>query len=218
VQYNLPKKYLSYSSWSLWKKNKDAFRRKYYLNEPSFETVETIFGKKIAKMLEDKEAIKLHPILSNVFHYPLVEYPIDIIIEDIPIKGYIDTFDDKLLYFREYKTGHLGRDGKFPWDSVKVSRHDQLPFYSFLIEEKFGEVNNTTHLDWIETKWREKSMDFSGHTLVAESRELELTGKIETFKRIIYKWERKLIKEDIIKVAKEISEDYTNFLKTNENK
>lgn len=211
-KYNLPRTYLSYSSWSLWKKNREAFRRKYYLNEPSFENVETIFGKKIAKMLEDKEQIKKHPVLSLIPSYSLAEHGIDVVINDIPVKGYLDTFDPETFSFGEFKTGHLNKDGKAPWNRVKVFKHDQLPFYSLLVEKKYGKVNRVTNLHWIETKFKEKMIVFDGIELIADSRELELTGRIESFKRIIPKWERELIRKDIIKVAGEISEDYTNFL------
>lgn len=208
MKYNLPRSYLSYSSWSLWKRDKQAFRRRYYFNEDSFETVETIFGKKIAKRLEDKD-----PELSFIPSYSKSEHGIETIIGDVPVKGYLDTFEPDSFSFGEYKTGHLSKEGKAPWDIVKVAKHDQLPFYSLLIESKYGKVDRVTHLHWLETKFKEKKIMFEGIELIANSRELELTGKILTFKRIIPKWERDEIKKSIIKVAEEISEDYSLFLK-----
>lgn len=209
MKYNLPRSYLSYSSWSLWKKNKQAFRQKYYLNEASFETVETVFGKNIAKRLEDKD-----PALSFIPSYSKSEHGIETLIGDVPVKGYLDTFEPKTFSFGEYKTGHLNKDGKAPWDIVKVAKHDQLPFYSLLIESKYGKVDRVTYLHWIETKFKEKKIMFEGIELIADTRELELTGRIETFKRIIPKWERDEIKKSIIKVAEEISLDYTQYEKS----
>ncbi len=206
---NLPKKYLSYSSWSLWKKNKDQFRRKYYLNEQPFETVETIFGKKIARMLESDDSS-----LVNIPRYPISEKQIEVEINGVPVKGYLDTFDDIAFSFMEYKTGHANKLGVPPWDRVKVAKHDQLPFYSTLIKNKFGKVDNITYLHWLPTRWKVKTIEYMGHTLYADSRELELTGEVETFKRNIFQWERDLIDADILKVALEISEDYTAFIKT----
>jgi hypothetical protein len=208
MKYNLPRSYLSYSSWSLWKRDKQAFRRKYYFNEAPFETVETIFGKKIAKRLEDKD-----PELSFIPSYSKSEHGIETLIGDVPVKGYLDTFEPDTFSFAEFKTGHLSKNGKSPWDEVKVARHDQLPFYSLLIEAKYGKVDRVTYLHWIETAFKEKKIMFDGMELIADTRELQLTGRIETFKRIIPKWERDNIKESILLVAREISEDYSLFLK-----
>lgn len=213
MKYNLPREYISYSSWSLWKKDKDAFRRKYYLNEESFSTAETIYGKHIARLLEDEEEVKKHPVLSLVPRYSVREQKIEVEIAGIRVMGYLDTFEPNTFQFGEFKSGHLSRDGKPPWDIVKVNKHDQLPFYSLLIKEKYGKVDRLTRLHWLETHFKKKTMDFEGMTLEASSRELELTGRIETFKRIIPQWERDNIRESIINAAKEISEDFTNYEK-----
>lgn len=215
MKYNLPRKYLSYSSWSLWKKDKDTFRRKYYLNEPSPENRETIYGKKIARLLEDREEVKKHPTLSLIPHYEKSEHGINIEIDGLPIRGYLDLFQPDTFSFIEIKTGHLNKYNKPPWDKVSVHRHDQLPFYSLLVESKYGKVDRITYLYWLETKWKEKSVEFDGHLLTGKTTDLELTGNIHQFKRIIPKWERNLIKEDIIRVAKEISQDFTHYEKRN---
>ncbi len=213
---NLPKKYLSYSQFNTWIKNKEAYRARYYRGEKQHENPEMIFGKQIAKMLEDPAAVDAHPVLSKIPRYSVSEHPIKVDVDGVPVIGYIDSFDPVTKSFIEYKTGHLNKDGQTPWNTVSIRKHEQLPFYSLLVELSEGEVNRVCHLVWMETRFKEKSIEFDGHTLTAGTRELELTGIRNTFKRIITKWERKRIRDLIKKVAGEISEDFTNYQKTHD--
>lgn len=172
------------------------------------ENAEMLFGKQIAKMLEfDDETLKFIP------RYEISEHAINVEIDGVLVQGYVDTFSPKLKKFREYKTGHLNLKGLPPWDKVAVAKHEQLPFYSLLIEKSEGSVDPVCHLDWVETEFKMKTKEFQGHILEAQSRELFLTGRIETFERKIAKWERTRIKDLILKCAQEISEDYTAYLK-----
>lgn len=200
----LPRGYLSYSAYDLWKKDKVAFRRKYYDHEKSFETVETIFGKRIAKHLEEHN-------IEGVERLPIAEYRAEANLDGIKLLSYLDSFDEKVVKFNEYKTGHLSKDGKVPWNAVKVLKHKQLDFYSTVLELKFGFVHDLTKLFWLETKFKIKTVEFAGHTLTSESRELELTGLVKCFERRVYKYEREAMKKDIIKVALEISKDYEEY-------
>lgn len=202
--YNLPRKYLSYSAFDLWLKNPEAYRRKYYLGEPDFQTAETMFGKTIAEKLEGGHAPE------GLMLYKNKEYRIEVELEEgLRLLGYLDAFNEDDLSILEFKTGHLDSKGKVPWDKVKVQKHKQLVFYSLLVKLKYGKVNPKVHLQWLETKFQKESREFNGHILEAEGKRLELTGRIETFERRIYKWEIDKMKEEIIKVAKEISNDYT---------
>jgi hypothetical protein len=205
--YHLPRSYLSYSAFTLWQKDKDAYRRKYYLGEPSFENAETIFGKKTAEHLEDNE-------IEGVIVYDTREYRIEVELEEgLKLLGYLDRFNSPTLSILEIKTGHLDSKGKVPWDKIKVQKHKQLVFYSLLVKLKHGKVDPVTILQWLETKFQKESREFGGHVMEAETKKLELTGRIETFKRRIYKWEIDKMKEEIISVAKEISNDYTQWKK-----
>lgn len=210
-KYNLPKGYLSYSAYALWKRDKEAYRRRYYENEPSFETRETIFGKRIAKMLEEN-----HKDFDHVPRLDTPEYAIDVELDGLKLKGYLDTFDSKTFGFGEYKTGHADKYGKDPWDAVKVRKHEQLVFYSLLIKLKHGKVKNKTWLAWLETILQGKSISFAGHTLESDSQEVILTGRIQIFERVIFEWERKKLIKEIKKIATEITDDYENYLKVHE--
>lgn len=209
-KYNLPKGYLSYSAIMLWKNNKEAFRDKYYRGISIPETPYMIFGKKIAKKLETDE-YRSDPVLSKIPIFGKAEWPIKINIGGVPIVAYIDRFSNQLKAFKEYKTGILSPAGKVPWDPVKVARHDQLPFYSFLIYERYKKYQPTCELVWMETRWKKKKIEWEGMELEGNSSELELTGKFEVFKRKIYRWEHNRIRRMILTAAKEISDDYTKY-------
>lgn len=200
----LPKKYLSYSAWNLWLTNKNAFRKRYYENVKTIASPEMLFGKEVAKLLEKKK-------LLHIPRLEIAEHPIEIMIGDIPILGYLDSFSEKDKKFLEYKTGHLTPNGKPFWNNVTVAKHTQLPFYSLMIKTRYGSVDNHCQLIWLETEFKKKKIKFQKHTLTAISRELCLTGNVEIFDRKITEYERQKVKKSIIETAKEISEDYKSY-------
>jgi hypothetical protein len=207
--YDLPRGYLSSSGYDLWTKDKNAFRNRYYLDIKQFETVETIFGKKVAKMLENREFVH-----NDVILYEKTEYRFEEFLDDLKIMGYLDGFNISDLSILEYKTGHKNKDGKVPWDNVKVAKNKQLLFYCVGIRKKHGSVNPIVTLQWLETEFKKKTWDVGGIEVEAQTRDLYLTGNIKTFKREIQQWEIDKMEQDIIRVAKEISNDYTLWKST----
>lgn len=206
MNYNLPRLYISYSQYILWKKNKDAYRRRYYENEPSFENVETKFGKQVAEWLESGD-----PRVKHIPNYASREHDIEVMIEGTKVIGRLDGFSLEKLRFLDHKSAHVDKDGKPPWNKVKVRQLEQLPFYSMLVKEQYGKVDNVCHLIWIETEFKENTVEFDGHILKAKGRELCLTGRVKKFRRVIREFERKRIKEDLLKTIKEIQEDYAKY-------
>ncbi len=214
MKYNLPKGYLSYSSMNLWKTSKDQFRKKYYGSESyDIDTPYTRFGKMIAETLEDKKKTKAHPVLSTIPLYPVREQVLIHTVEDVPVKGYIDSFCKRHKRIIEIKTGIM-KDGIPPWDSVKVRKHEQIRLYSMLVKEIFGSVHPTVKLIWLETCWKEQCEDtiFNGVTFKRCSPGLDLTGHFQVFERVIEDWEHEYIKKEIVRIASEISEDYSRYL------
>lgn len=211
MKYNLPRPYLSYSQFDLWTKNKEGYRRRYYYNEEGFMTPEIVFGKKIAKHMEDGGHIEGLVPADNV------EYRIEIEIDKgLKLLGYLDRFDSKLNKVIEIKTGHKNKEGKEPWDTLKVRRHKQLTFYTLLVKAKHKEVCPNVVLQWFETRFKAQEFSFDGHTLTTQSRELELTGYQKKFRRRIYNWERDRLQLEIIRAAEEITKDYTEWQKENQ--
>lgn len=220
MEYNLPKGYLSYSSMQLWKGAKDQFRRKYYSDEAyDFNTAYTQFGKEIAETLEDEALTAEHPILSQIPSYDIPEYPVEHTIEGVPIKGYIDSFCPYGFKILEYKTGIRAKNGKPAWSHLKVRRHEQLLLYSLLIKEMHGYVDPTVTLVWMETKWGEHCTEtyFNDKAFTKCGPQLELTGHFKTFDRTIEDWEHLKMKQEIVRIATEISEDYTHYKQTVDN-
>lgn len=191
----------------MWKSSKKNFRQKYYEKDFHFETAETIFGKEIAEKLENGEEV-----IEGVEKYETAEKRLKVVLtEGLPLLGYLDGFTEDTLKIVEIKTGHLSKQGKCPWDAVKVRKHKQLVWYTLMVKLEYGSYNPIVTLQWLETEFKKKSVEFDGHTLEATTRELGLTGKIESFDREMRDWELDKLKEDILLVAEEISNDYTEW-------
>lgn len=206
---HLPKKYLSYSAISLWKRDKNLFRKKYYLNERLPDTRYTLFGKEIHKKLETTDELRHIPRFSKS------EIGIKVTVEGIPVLGYLDGFAPRRRSFLDYKTGIRKPDGTARWTQAEVDKTVQLPFYSFLIKEKYGMVFPICKLIWLETKWKTITVQVGSRMMEGEGNELELTGYFKLFKREITDEDRGEIRKLIITSAKEISKDYTHWLKDN---
>jgi hypothetical protein len=201
--YNLPRGYLSYSAMTLWLKDREGFRAKYYVPDtPSFSTPYTEFGKKIATMLETGEH-KTDPVLSRIPKYKVSEYAIEHTVAGVPIKAYIDSFDPKKKRILEYKTSINNKT----WNKVSVQKHDQLLLYHLLVKETLGEVHPVVTLVSIQTAWSEEKK--GGLLKRDEGRSLYLTGEFEVFKRTIKDWEHDYMRDLIVKVATEVSLDFS---------
>jgi len=144
------KDYLSYSAMRLWLESPDRYRAKYYEERKDIGTVYTRFGKKIAELLEVRD-FKNYPALEKVPFYTVSEEPVDVVIGDVPIKGFIDLFEPNEFRFGEVKTGIVHKTNGPPWNMVKVRQHTQLPFYSLILKKKYGKIDPVCHLVWLET-------------------------------------------------------------------
>jgi len=205
----LPRDYLSYSAISLFWKNKEQFRQRYYLNEKIPDTRYTLYGREVHKVLEEDTGLKTIPRLKHP------EYPISVEISDVPIYGIIDSFGATRRSFIDYKSGIRKEDGSPRWTQVEVEKLDQLPFYATLIQEKFGKVHPVCKLVWLETAWNKIKEKVGSMEIDGEGNILGLTGHYEVFKREIYPQEIKRMKEWIGESANLISNDYTEWKKTN---
>lgn len=213
MAYVLPREHLSYSQYQLWNSSKEGYRKRYYLNEKPFETRETLFGKTIGKLVEDN-LHKDDAIVSRIIDYPIKEHKIEVTYKGLPLLGYLDQFDDAEFRILEMKTGHKSPTGRAPWDRVKVRKHKQLVFYSVLVKLRYGKVHPDVTLQWLETEFRDRVIEFDGHALVSDRGDLALTGRIETFTRRIREWERQAMLKDILRTANEIHNDYALFLRS----
>ncbi len=190
----LPKAYLSYSQMRLWLENKDQYRDRYYRNLDDRKTAALMFGSEIAKAMEEGTVS-----IPNLPQLPVKEYKINVDIDDeIPFFAYLDQFDPAKHKFRESKTGQMTRTGGPRWTQDLVNNHMQLDVYSLLIETKDKWVDDECHLDWLVVRHKIKEIEFDGNVLKSESNELELTGDVFSFRRVITRTERDRIRADIL--------------------
>lgn len=210
MKYNLPKGYLSNSACDLWERNPQDYREKYYLNQPGFSTPYTKFGKEFA------EDIEKHP--EKYPHIPkgsIAEFPVKWVIADVPVLGYFDSFNPVTKEIFEYKTSIT--DGSSKWDEIKVRKWKQLPFYCMCVNEMFGTYNPLVRLIVLQTEWGEDCVETKfGSQLIREcEKKLRFApGALENpkvFERHIEQWEVDLMKERLVRIAGEISEDYTRY-------
>lgn len=208
----LPRAYLSHSAKSLWQSNREGFRMKYYYPEGhSASSPEMDFGRDIAKQLETLEItdpiLKKFIVEGKLPIYPVREHKIEVVVEDVPLLGYLDMFHPVTLSFRDQKTGHSG------WTQESVDKHPQLPFYAILIHATRGEVSEVCHLDWMQTEMVDEidSLKINGREYGVPFAVPKLTGYIESFERIITPMDRFCELQDIVQAAHEISADYKKW-------
>lgn len=204
----LPKAYLSYSQMRVWLDDKDQYRARYYLGQEQTGSRYLLFGSEMAKGLEEGT---IH--IPSLIQYPVKEEQIKLDVEGVPFYAYIDQFWPEKVKFREIKTGIKRKDGSPRWTQDLVNKHMQLDVYSLLIQEKYGSVDDECHLDWIITRNKKKTIEMMGHVLESESGELEITGEVVSFARVITSNERARIKFLIRSIAEEISQDYSEYLR-----
>lgn len=202
----LPKGHLSFSQITLWLTAKETYRKKYYPKiMPEYgQTPEMIFGNHVTESMERNEEW-----CAFIPRYDTFEFDASFEIEGVPIKAYIDHFDSQLIKFREQKTGRT------PWTEGKVLKHLQMDIYSMLLEARFGKVDDECELIWVPARKKVKTVNVMGHEITSESSEIELVGPCEkypegyvSFKRYISEKDRYACRELILRVAKEINEDY----------
>lgn len=198
-KYFLPRPYLSYSCISSFMSYPADFRARYYENKPMITTPELAFGKRIGEMLEHRDES-----LAHIPHGDVAEKELRFEVDGIPVLGYIDSFRSEDKYIYEFKTG------KTPWTQGRVDKHLQLDIYSLGVEMLEGSVSDECMLIWMET--RRKEVQQGGRRTHAGAYEIEFTGKVREFTRVITKEQREEAYNTIIRVAQEISTDYSDWL------
>lgn len=194
----LPKKYLSWTQFEMWRKSPDNYVKRYFAHSANLDTDEIRFGKMISEKIENWE---IHEILPNLELFDIPEYYIEFEVDGQKCISYIDHAKEDLSMFREYKTG------KKPWTPSRVQSHDQLVFYALAIRKKTGKKPDKCFLDWIVTDNKEPGT-FSN----AKKKEIFLTGEVKSFEREIFDIEIDRLEQEIIKTIQDISDRYHQYL------
>ena len=203
MKYVLPKPYLSYSAINTFLTNPTDFRKRYYENIQLPVTPELLFGKRIGELLEHDDSSMKH-----VLRYDTAEFELKFVVDGIQILGYIDTYDSVKHKVGEYKTG------KTPWTQGRVEKHLQLDIYSLGVEMITGSVDDECVLVWMETERVDRPK--GGRVVHGQEYAIQFTGKVREFVRVITKQQREEAYNTIVRVAQDISEDYTDWLSTQE--
>jgi len=198
----LPKKYLSFSQITLWEKSKDTYRKQYY--DPNYQgyppTVYMRFGNEVTEAMERGEDwVRFIP------HEKEFERKLEGVIDGVPFVAYIDTINSLINKFKEQKST-MKR-----WSKKKIDDHFQLDLYSLFLEYIDGFVEDECDLVWVETRKKEKGEIKKGLSNQGPKIELELTGNFEVTPRVITKEDRQKARERIVRVAREISEDFASL-------
>lgn len=154
-------------------------------------------------MIENKD-----PTLDHVKQYSKPEHRFEIEIDGVTVMGYIDSYCPDTKSILEYKTSRTTF-----WNTQTVAKHKQLDLYSLAIEMTEGEVNDDLELIWLETeKFNEIT---TGLIPTTGAYEMRLTGKMEVFPRTVTEEDRQSMRDLVLQVADQISEDYTEYMKSN---
>ncbi|MDZ4231642.1 MAG: hypothetical protein U1C72_00110 [Candidatus Pacearchaeota archaeon] len=191
----LPRGYLSWGQFNLWRKNKEQYKKQYFFGEEGYHGKEMDYGKRLADHIEnggeESEAIKM--LATLLPKYSKVEHRVEAYLGDILLKGSIDTFNPRNLAFGEYKTG------KVPWTQAKVDKHGQLTMYQLILYLQKEKLVKDIWLHWAETR-NEGSSD------------IELTGKIESFRTERSMGDIVYFAREVRKSAEEISNEWKKLI------
>lgn len=205
IKLNLPKGYLSHSQIEAWIKNKKEYRKRYYEGFPMYITPELEFGKTVAEQYEklhkDADADVSHPVIRSIPRGDSPEYELRCEVAGVPVLGYIDSFNEPDMKIRELKTG------KTPWSEARAKRHPQLKMYCACIDKIFGSYNPYVDLIWVPTKDVTVTDIIDGMSF--PTRKIELTGEYKPFPVTIMRNDLLEYEKVVVRVATEISEDFT---------
>lgn len=205
------KEYLSHSAIDLWKRDKPAYRRRYYDGEPSFTSPFTVFGSEVHQRVEDGKLLVDKHVPGDYDH----EVKLEASLHGVHVLGYLDMLHKETLSVTDIKTSIN------PWTSLMVFKLDQLPMYQLLVKENYNKKDRTARLAWLETCWvtdEVHTRDVKGFTLEVQrpTQHLELTGVQKVIPRKIEEWELTAMREKILDVADQINADFISYQKQHE--
>jgi len=205
---------MRYSLFEAWLANKQKAMERYFVPEAertNFTNKWMWFGSHVAEGLELRplpwwlENIKVFDMYNKkepdkvLLEHPLVydenEYRIIHEIEGFMMRGSIDTYDTEKHKFADHKSV------KKTWIQGKTNKHKQLVFYSVLIEEKHGWVDEECHIFCIPVTDDENDI-------------VRLTGApAVAIARTVTPEERAEMKKLMVDTARDISNCYQAYLR-----
>lgn len=194
--------YISYSQISKWKYPKGGkkdYILSYFFGERFDGNAYTDFGTLIGEALENNDfssfTAKEKVVLKMVTRLDEFEREIKFDFGDFYVKGFIDTNDKECTLVIDYKTGALNKEEEYQKES-----YTQLALYAGALEQETGKLPKEARVELIERAGNA----FRGEELTLGKTVLQIPQDISP-ERI------KAVKEDVVKVATEISEYYRVF-------
>lgn len=132
---------LSWSAISSFEYDREQWYRKYVLNIQDPPSYAMEFGKKFALAIENGAP------LAPVTILPVVEQKLEVMFGDIPLIGFIDTYDHDRRIVGEFKTG------KKEWTQKRVDEHGQIDMYLLMlfITHKIAPEEYSCFLEYVPT-------------------------------------------------------------------
>ena len=129
--------------------DKELWYAKYILGEKTPENKRMTFGKLVGTRIETD------PTYIPQLPRGIMEYGVEVMMDDIALVGYMDAYDPETKTINEYKTSSPAG-----WSQEKVDEHGQLTLYCLLLllKEDIKPEDVTIQLHHLHT---EESGDFS---------------------------------------------------------
>jgi hypothetical protein len=129
--------------------DKEEWYSKYILGNPTPTNKRMAFGSAVGKRIETD------PTYIPQLPRGIMEYGIEVMMNDITLVGYMDAYEPETKTINEYKTSSPAG-----WDQEKVDNHGQLTLYCLLLllKENINPEDVTIQLHHMHT---EESGDFS---------------------------------------------------------
>ena len=205
---------IRFSCFSEWWVNPNSAMAKYFPEvEPRHSNKYMAFGSKVDDALGEDP---LPDWVADIPTYSKKQHQIVTNIEGIWVRGSLDSYCPKQFKFLDNKCAMVkplknGGWSAHSWTQDKVDKHEQLLFYSTLVQYHHGWVDNECHISvvpYFEDKW-ETMRRVPG---------LDLYDPKYFIPRIVTQKERDKMMEKIIKTSKEIIRNYDMWCKLHENK
>lgn len=102
--------------------DKEEWYSKYILGNPTPTNKRMLFGSAVGNRIETD------PTYIPQLPRGIMEYGIEVMMDDIALVGYMDAYDPETKTINEYKTS-----SPTGWDQKKVDEHGQLTLYCLLL-------------------------------------------------------------------------------------
>jgi len=193
---------LRFSLFEAWWSNPQKAMERYFPDDAeNFTNAYMAFGSLVA------DELCLRPVpewLRGVTYYTENEYRLITDVGGYMVRGTIDSYDSVRHKFLDNKCVKVERlkNGNWSahsWTQNKVNKHEQLVFYSFLIQHVHGQIDEECHINaipyYVDANGLCRRTDYISYDIP----------------RIVTQAERDEMKAKIIKTAAEITRMYAEY-------